>query len=108
LPLAACLACDLDFAGAFFFGRSESSDSSSLPRPGSVRFLSAVELGQLVGTCNFGKQVRLTLRSFLLELIPVFALKLIVRIIGNVTVAVGTPYLRFLQSQTRFLRPHWH
>lgn len=31
LPLAAGLACDLDFAGAFFFGRSESSESSPFP-----------------------------------------------------------------------------
>ena len=83
LPLAACLPCDLDFAGAFFFGRSESSESSPFPRPTSVRFLSAVELGQLVGTCKIlENQVCLTFRSFLLELIPVFTLKVIVRIIG--------------------------
>ena len=31
LPLAAGLPCDLDFAGAFFFGRSESSESSPFP-----------------------------------------------------------------------------
>jgi hypothetical protein len=103
------LACDFDFAGAFagafFFGRSDTSESSSL-RPGSVRFLSAVELGQSVGTYNFGEQVRLTLRGFPLELVPVFALKLIMRVINNVVVTVGAPYLRFLQSQTRFLRPH--
>lgn len=83
LPLAAGLACDLDFAGAFFFGWSESSESSPFPRPPSVRFLSAAELGQLVRTCKIlENEVCLTLRSFLLELVPVFALKRMVIISG--------------------------
>jgi hypothetical protein len=83
LPLAAGLPRDLDFAGAFFFGRSESSESSPFPGTPSVRFLSAVELGQLVGTGKIlENKVCLTLRSFPLKLIPVFALKIIVRIIG--------------------------
>jgi len=52
---------------------------------------------------TFGEQVRLTLCSFPLELIPVFALKSKLRIIANVTQQQKTPTFAVIEVRTASL-----
>ena len=73
LPLPfACLL--LAFAGAFFLGRSESSDSCPLPL--SARFLSAVRTLAPVSAIEIRRQ---TFSGFPLKLVPVVTLTFIIK-----------------------------